>query len=190
MRSAPTLKIWMTPFASVAILEKLALLKIAFCKAPAVSRASCRRPSVMTSAVPVTESELFLASSAVGFIVCPPGLPSEQFAGWFERLDAVADHLGDREQGRTEQQARDAPQPAEEQQGDEQHCGVHAREPALQPGLANHADTGRHQYRHARYSQRPQRRSELQEAGNTGGNRHQQRTQVGNEVQHAGEYAP
>ena len=30
----------MTPFASVAILEKLALLKIAFCKAPALSSAS------------------------------------------------------------------------------------------------------------------------------------------------------
>ena len=32
MRSAPTLKIWMTPFASVAMLEKLALLKMARCK--------------------------------------------------------------------------------------------------------------------------------------------------------------
>jgi hypothetical protein len=35
MRSAPTLKIWMTPLASVAMLEKLALLKIALCRAPA-----------------------------------------------------------------------------------------------------------------------------------------------------------
>jgi hypothetical protein len=35
MRSAPTLKIWMTPFASVAILETLALLKNALCSAPA-----------------------------------------------------------------------------------------------------------------------------------------------------------
>jgi hypothetical protein len=33
MRSAPTLKIWITPFASVAMLEKLALLKIARCSA-------------------------------------------------------------------------------------------------------------------------------------------------------------
>ena len=32
MRSAPTLKIWMTPVASVAMLEKFALLKIALCK--------------------------------------------------------------------------------------------------------------------------------------------------------------
>src|SRR5471032_2963898 len=40
IRSAPTLKIWMTPFASVAMLEKLALLKIALCRAPACSSAS------------------------------------------------------------------------------------------------------------------------------------------------------
>src|SRR5688572_11478322 len=40
MRSAPTLKIWMTPLASVAMLEKLALLKIAFCRAPALSSVS------------------------------------------------------------------------------------------------------------------------------------------------------
>jgi len=40
MRSAPTLNIWMTPFASVAMLEKFALLKIAFCSAPAFSSAS------------------------------------------------------------------------------------------------------------------------------------------------------
>src|SRR6202022_724250 len=45
IRSAPTLKIWMTPWASVAMLEKLALLKIALCNAPVVSRASlCPTP--------------------------------------------------------------------------------------------------------------------------------------------------
>ncbi len=43
MRSAPTLKIWMTPFASVAMLEKLALLKIACWRAPAFLRASSAR---------------------------------------------------------------------------------------------------------------------------------------------------
>ena len=42
----------MTPFASVAMLEKLALLKIARCKAPALSKASCRWTSVMYSTVP------------------------------------------------------------------------------------------------------------------------------------------
>src|SRR5258706_9839341 len=57
MRSAPTLKIWMTPLASVAMLEKLALLKMALCRAPALSRASCRRTSVMTTfAVPTSPS--------------------------------------------------------------------------------------------------------------------------------------
>src|ERR1700722_11967886 len=33
MRSAPTLKIWMTPFSSVAMLEKYALFKMASCSA-------------------------------------------------------------------------------------------------------------------------------------------------------------
>jgi len=34
------LKIWITPLASVAIEEKLALLKMAFCSAPAVTMES------------------------------------------------------------------------------------------------------------------------------------------------------
>jgi hypothetical protein len=34
------LKIWITPFASVAMLEKLALLKIALCNAPVLRIAS------------------------------------------------------------------------------------------------------------------------------------------------------
>jgi hypothetical protein len=46
MRSAPTLKIWMTPSASVAMLEKLTLLKIASCSAPAFSKgADSRSPA-------------------------------------------------------------------------------------------------------------------------------------------------
>src|SRR4030066_893628 len=45
MRSAPTLKIWITPFSSVAMLEKLALLRIAFCSAPVLSKAFWRRTS-------------------------------------------------------------------------------------------------------------------------------------------------
>src|SRR5580698_7006044 len=49
MRSAPTLKIWITPLASVAMLEKLALLKIAFCKAPVFSSASALPVSLGTS---------------------------------------------------------------------------------------------------------------------------------------------
>src|ERR1017187_1979623 len=46
----------MTPFASVAILEKLALLKIALCSAPALSSASSRRTLVTTSTVPAASS--------------------------------------------------------------------------------------------------------------------------------------
>ena len=44
MRSAPTLKIWITPFASVAMLEKFALFRIAAWSAPAFSNASSETP--------------------------------------------------------------------------------------------------------------------------------------------------
>src|SRR5580704_17422600 len=46
----------MTPFSSVAMLEKLALLRIAFCRAPVLSRAAARRISVTTSTVPAAPS--------------------------------------------------------------------------------------------------------------------------------------
>src|SRR6266436_3838754 len=46
----------MTPFSSVAMLEKFALLKIAFCKAPVLSRAASRRTWVMASALPAPPS--------------------------------------------------------------------------------------------------------------------------------------
>jgi hypothetical protein len=65
--------IWMTPLASVAKLEKFALLKIARCRAPVVSNASASRTSLLTA-----ESSPPL-SWAVG--TCPgddptPGVPS------------------------------------------------------------------------------------------------------------------
>src|SRR5580704_8433379 len=60
MRSAPTLKIWMTPFASVAMLEKLALLKMAACSAPVSSNTFVRGPALPT----------FVDS------ILPPGAPS------------------------------------------------------------------------------------------------------------------
>ena len=47
MRSAPTLKIWITPFSSVAMLEKLALLKIASWSAPVLIFSSRAREDVM-----------------------------------------------------------------------------------------------------------------------------------------------
>jgi hypothetical protein len=40
------LKIWMTPFSSVAIIEKLALLKIAFCNVQFLNQVSWRMTSV------------------------------------------------------------------------------------------------------------------------------------------------
>jgi len=61
MRSAPTLKIWMTPLASVAMLEKLALLKIAFCSAPALSRAASLRISGMIFVLAAAADTWFLS---------------------------------------------------------------------------------------------------------------------------------
>src|SRR5258706_2202083 len=46
----------MTPFSSVAMLEKLALLSIALCKAPVISNASWRRTSVTPSALPISSA--------------------------------------------------------------------------------------------------------------------------------------
>src|SRR6266576_1112652 len=46
----------MTPFSSVAMLEKLALLKIAFCNAPVLSKALLRRISAPTSSTLPTSS--------------------------------------------------------------------------------------------------------------------------------------
>src|SRR5258705_8971844 len=75
MRSAPTLKIWMTPLASVAMLEKLALLKIALWRAPVWSRASARRTSSSTSAASV----MFLRVDSIG--------------PWFQMIRTHADAL-------------------------------------------------------------------------------------------------
>src|SRR5688572_30187607 len=95
IRSAPTLKIWMTPSASVAMLEKFALLKIALCSAPALSNASARDTSVLRSdacvAGPVGSLIEFSVQvrpidprSAVGlrsFLFCFVGQPFQQVAG-------------------------------------------------------------------------------------------------------------
>src|ERR1700730_10245036 len=48
----------MTPLSSVAMLEKLALLKIAFCKAPAFSRTSLRPTSVTLLSLPTAASRV------------------------------------------------------------------------------------------------------------------------------------
>src|SRR6266850_5731104 len=63
MRSAPTLKIWMTPLASVAMLEKLALLKIALWRAPVCRSASDRLFSFLKSTVRVVGMRPLFTSS-------------------------------------------------------------------------------------------------------------------------------
>ena len=52
-----TMTIWMTPFASVAMLEELALLKIAFCSAPA-----------STAPLPTTSPNAFISYSKFEFL--------------------------------------------------------------------------------------------------------------------------
>src|SRR6476620_1945214 len=60
----------MTPFASVAILEKLALLKIAFCRAPAFSSTSsaCLR-EVTSPAPPVTPIRVLVTSFPLAMVL-------------------------------------------------------------------------------------------------------------------------
>src|ERR1035437_1263937 len=71
----------MTPFSSVAILEKLALLKIALCKAPVFSNASSRRTSVMTSTMPTASPAGAAIASLLAMwfslpnVVLPRGYP-------------------------------------------------------------------------------------------------------------------
>src|SRR5436189_6072014 len=79
MRSAPTLKIWITPFASVAMLEKLALLKIARCRAPAFSSTSsaCLR-EVTSPALP--EAPTVDASFPLAMVL-PPLTADFRFQG-------------------------------------------------------------------------------------------------------------
>src|SRR5260221_439790 len=75
----------MTPFSSVAMIEKLALLRIAFCRAPVLSSASCRRTSAITFAVPASPSR---AVSGSVTLVDKPNLrePSREPSGrpWYE----------------------------------------------------------------------------------------------------------
>src|SRR5688572_30044229 len=86
MRSAPTLKIWMTPLASVAMLEKLALLKIALCKAPVLNSASggraAFRPGSVTGAgggaVDISATPSTCCGRPARYQVIPygPGIPA------------------------------------------------------------------------------------------------------------------
>src|ERR1017187_2552899 len=89
----------MTPFSSVAILEKLALLKIAFCKAPVFSRASSRRTSVMTSTMPEASSEIagswYCADTEPAAPLPSPSAKfavTSAFAMWVSFLNVVQPH--------------------------------------------------------------------------------------------------
>src|SRR5437016_4118213 len=62
----------MTPFASVAMLEKLALLKIAFCRAPAFSSTSSACLRELTSPVPSETPIRVLVTSFPLAMVLPP----------------------------------------------------------------------------------------------------------------------
>jgi hypothetical protein len=57
------------------MLEKLALLKIAFCKSPAVSCASCRKASVWRESVPVSSNVSFSFCSMCYFNVSVREMP-------------------------------------------------------------------------------------------------------------------
>src|ERR1700736_1913534 len=69
--SAPTLKIWMTPLASVAMLEKLALLKIALCSAPVVSRASVCPEGITEPLAPGVRRSEGLSAVVISFASSP-----------------------------------------------------------------------------------------------------------------------
>src|SRR6202035_229820 len=62
----------MTPFASVAMLEKLALLKIAFCRAPALSSTSSACLREVTSPAPSETPIRLLVTSFPLAMVLPP----------------------------------------------------------------------------------------------------------------------
>src|SRR4030067_902241 len=59
----------MIPFSSVAIIEKLALVRIAFCNAPVLSNAFWRRTSVLPCALPASSARVgpFSVSDMVDF---------------------------------------------------------------------------------------------------------------------------
>src|ERR1700726_1740438 len=83
----------MMPFSSVAIIEKLALLKIAFCRAPVFSRASCRRTSVMPlggrlSAL-ITPEDIVFLDMILNAPLVPSAAPTQAHARWCYRRSLI-----------------------------------------------------------------------------------------------------
>src|SRR4029450_8006550 len=66
IRSAPTLNSWVRPLSGGAMLEKLALWRMAFCSAPVLRSASCRRTSAPASAVVVSSVLVAAATRLLG----------------------------------------------------------------------------------------------------------------------------
>src|SRR6185437_652057 len=117
----------MTPFASVAMLEKLALLKIARCRAPAFRSTSsaCTRRVMSTalSDAPIVPVAFFASAMAT--------LVSEQFGHRVKRLHVLRnDHHDDRN---AEEHPPDSPQPAPEQQRYEDRSRIHAGDSSDHP---------------------------------------------------------
>src|SRR5665213_4567922 len=75
----------MTPLASVAMLEKLALLKIALCKAPAWSRASS--PCLGTVVSKLTETPIRAPAPTFPTVIAPPCVCTRLL------LDRASSHL-------------------------------------------------------------------------------------------------
>src|SRR4051794_836922 len=109
MRSAPTLNSWMMPFSSVAMIEKLALVRIAFCKAPVLSSVSWRRNSLIPSGLHSSFGTTVSYSRRI------PSL-SQQFGNRLQRFHMLGHHFHDDYDRNAEQHAPDAPEPSPEQQ--------------------------------------------------------------------------
>src|ERR1035438_9781375 len=92
----------MTPFASVAILEKLALLKIALCRAPALSSASsaCLRAVLLLAVVPRESRLRRLGSRRIRLVMgCPLGVrgalaPNAAFSMLSKRFGPLSSGTG------------------------------------------------------------------------------------------------
>src|ERR1019366_5552025 len=78
----------MTPFASVAMLEKLALLKIALCKAPALSSASSACLCAVLSVLSDTRTRALVTSLSLVMAFVPGNLYSHHW-----RMDSMTSKL-------------------------------------------------------------------------------------------------
>src|SRR5258707_1124415 len=90
MRSAPTLNSWMMPFSSVAMIEKLALVRIAFCSAPAFARAGTSAVFTMLLALRGQKAEQRAGCDADAD--GGPRIGAHVLAGGDERFPGLLEH--------------------------------------------------------------------------------------------------